>query len=46
MLQLGMAFVPPESLDFGHGDALHTDRGGCLTHFVKLERLDDCIDYL
>ena len=40
-VQLGVALLPAEALDFGHRDALHADRGQGLAHFVELERLDD-----
>ncbi|MPM84438.1 hypothetical protein SDC9_131510 [bioreactor metagenome] len=36
-----MALLAAETLDLGHRDALHADGGQRLTHFVKLERLDD-----
>src|SRR5205814_9111933 len=41
-IQLGVTFLPAETLDFGDGDALHADRGQSFPHLVKLERLDDC----
>jgi len=41
-VQLGVAFLPSEALDFGDRDSLHANRGQGLTHLVKLERLDDC----
>src|SRR5574343_1675209 len=40
-IQFGMPFLPAETLHFRDGDALHADGGQRLTHFVKLERLDD-----
>src|SRR3972149_9431205 len=43
-IQLGMAFLPSESLDLGNGDALHADRGQRLAYLVKLERLCDFSD--
>jgi hypothetical protein len=39
-----VAFLTTETLDLGDGDALHADGGQRLTHFVKLERLDDGSD--
>src|SRR5712692_1439518 len=41
-IQLGVTFLPAETLDFGDGDALHADGGQGFPHLVKLERLDDC----
>src|SRR5205809_8007937 len=41
-IQLGVTFLPAETLDFGDGDALNADRGQSFPHLVKLERLDDC----
>src|SRR5213592_4631528 len=41
-IQLGVPFLPAETLDFGNGNALHADRGQSFPHLVKLERLDDC----
>src|SRR5712692_4914152 len=43
-IQLGVAFLPAETFDFGDGDALHADGGQGFPHLVKLERLDDCCD--
>src|SRR3989344_1029648 len=40
-VQLGVALLTAEALDFGHGDALDADGGQGLTHFIKLEGLDD-----
>ena len=40
-VQLGVALLTTEALDFGHRDALHADRAQSLTNFVELERLDD-----
>jgi hypothetical protein len=36
-----MALLAAEALDFGHGDALHANGRQGLTHFIKLEGLDD-----
>src|SRR5688572_23136651 len=41
-VELGMAFLTPESLHLGHGDALHADRRQRLAHLVELEGFDDC----
>src|SRR5713101_8386199 len=41
-IQLGVTFLPAETLDFGDGDALNADGGQGFPHLVKLERLDDC----
>src|ERR1019366_6282399 len=40
-IELGVALLAAEALDFRHCDALHADRAQGLTHFVELERLDD-----
>ena len=40
-IQLGVPFLPAETFHFGDRDALDADGGQRLTHFVKLERLDD-----
>src|SRR6266704_2263487 len=41
-IQLGVTFLPAETLDFGDGNALYADGGQSFPHLVKLERLDDC----
>src|SRR5258708_31079856 len=43
-IELGMAFLPAESLGFGHGDALQPDVLQRLLHFVELEGLYDRLD--
>ena len=43
-VELGVALLPAEALDFGDGDALHADRRQRFAHLVELERLDDCGD--
>ena len=40
-VQLGVALLATEALDFGHGDALHADARKRFTHFVQLEGFDD-----
>jgi hypothetical protein len=35
-----MAFLTPETLDLGDGDALHTDLGKRFADLIELERLD------
>src|SRR5579862_475158 len=40
-IELGVALLPPESLDLGNRDALHADRRQRFTHFVELEGFDD-----
>src|SRR5437773_2296275 len=41
-IQIGVTFLPAETLDFGDGDALNADGGQGFPHLVKLEWLDDC----
>ena len=43
-VELGVALLPAEALDFGDGDALHADRRQGFADLVELERLDDCGD--
>src|SRR5690606_7276175 len=43
-IQLGMAFLAAEALDFSDGQAVHADVGQGFAHLVQLERLDDCRD--
>ena len=45
-IQLGVALLPAEALDFGHGQAGDADFGQRLAHFVEFERLDDGFDFL
>src|SRR4029079_7547103 len=40
-IELGVSFLPAETLDLGDGDALHADCGQGLPDLVQLERLDD-----
>jgi len=40
-VQLGVALLAAEALDFGHGDALDADAAEGFAHFVQLERFDD-----
>jgi hypothetical protein len=40
-IEVGMAFLPPETLGLGDGDALQSDFLKRLFHLVELERLDD-----
>src|SRR5260370_14922210 len=40
-IELGMALLPPETLGFGHGDALQSDFLKRFFHLVELEWLDD-----
>jgi hypothetical protein len=40
-VQLGVALLAAETLDFGHRDALHADGAEGFADFVELERLDD-----
>jgi hypothetical protein len=40
-VELGMALLSTEALDFGHGDALHADGAQGFSHLVELEGLDD-----
>ncbi len=44
-VQLGVALLPTETLDFGDGDARHPDARQGLAHLVQLERLDDGRDH-
>src|ERR1700681_3247810 len=43
-IEFGVAFLPPETLGFGDGDALQSDLLKCLFHLVELEWLDDGFD--
>ena len=45
-VQLGLALLPSEPLDLGHGNALHAHLGERFAHIVELERLDDRHDEL
>src|SRR6218665_2664449 len=40
-VQLGVALLAAEALDFGDGDALHADGRQGLAHLIELERFDD-----
>src|SRR5690606_7865888 len=40
-VQLGMAFLPPESLHLRHREALNARLAQCLADVLELERLDD-----
>ena len=40
-VDFGVALLTPESLDFGHGQPVHADRGERVADLVELERLDD-----
>src|SRR5580658_8459643 len=44
-IELGVAFLPTETLGLDHGDALDPDLVQSLFHFIKLERLDDRFDF-
>src|SRR5207237_4157049 len=41
-IQLGMALLPAEALDLGHGNPLYADGRQGLADLVELERFDDC----
>jgi hypothetical protein len=41
-IQLGMAFLPAETLDFRHRQSRNADFCKRFAHFVELERFDDC----
>ena len=43
-VNLGLALLPPEALDLGHGHAADPDLGQRLAHLIELERFDDCND--
>lgn len=43
-VQLGVALLTAEALDFGDGDALYANLRQRLAHVVQLERLDDGSD--
>src|SRR6266702_7306288 len=45
-IKLGVALLPTEALDLGHGQAGHADFGQRLAYFVELEWLDDRFDLL
>src|SRR5688572_1891808 len=40
-VELGVALLSAEALDFGHGDALHADGAEGFAYLVELEGLDD-----
>jgi hypothetical protein len=40
-----VAFLPPKSFDFGHGNALNPNISQGGTHIVQLEWLDDGNDH-
>src|SRR4029077_1760892 len=44
-VKLGVAFLAPEPLGFGHGYSLQTDFLQRLLHFIELERLDHSLDF-
>jgi hypothetical protein len=41
-----MAFLPAETLDFGHRQPCQADFSERLAHFVEFERFNDCSDAL
>ena len=45
-VEFGMALLPAETFDLGHGHAGDTDAGQCLTHVIQFERFDDRLDFL
>ena len=45
-IELGVALLPPESLDLGDGEAGNAHLRERLADFVELERLDDGLDFL
>src|ERR1044072_5589222 len=45
-IELGVAFLPAEALDFGNGQPRQADFSERLAHFVEFERFDDCGDAL
>src|SRR6476646_8763289 len=44
-IELGVTFLPPETLHFGDRQAAYADLGQGLAHLVELERLDDRFDF-
>jgi hypothetical protein len=44
-VKLGVAFLAPEPLGFGHGYSLQTDLLQRLLHFIEFERLDHSLDF-
>ena len=44
-VNLGVAFLPAESLDFRHGHAFHANFGQCVPDFIQLERFNNCFDF-
>ena len=40
-IQFRVAFLATETLDLGHGDALHTDFGQRLAHVIEFEGFDN-----
>src|SRR3990170_737863 len=44
-VQLGVALLPPEALDLGHGKPAHARLGERRAHVIEFERLDDRFDF-
>ena len=44
-IELGVALLAAEALDFGHGEAGDADLRQRFAHLVELERLDDGFDF-
>src|ERR1022692_185881 len=45
-VELGVPFLAPEALHFRNGQTGDANLGKRFAHFVELERLDDCFDFL
>ena len=44
-VDLGVAFLPPESFDFADGHSFHADVGEGVFYFFEFEGLDDGFDF-